>query len=80
MRPADLQLPDAAAQRAEATVGFKLPVALEVTRGTERQVHTLVEVLTSLTIAAMTSSVTTVARNARSSSWNAWSSSDSATS
>ena len=52
VRPTDLQIPDAPAQRAEAAVGFVVPVGSEITLGAQRQMHTLVEVLPALTVPA----------------------------
>ena len=52
VRPTDLQIPDAPAQRAEAAVGFVVPIGSEITLGAQRQMHTLVEVLPTLTVPA----------------------------
>ncbi len=52
MRPPLLQLPDAAAHPGEAAVGVRLPLAFEVTGGTQRQVHTFVEVVAGLPVPA----------------------------
>src|SRR6185437_603115 len=50
--PADLQIPDTLAQRAEPAIGFIVEVGGQIARGTERQVDALVEVLPGLTVAA----------------------------
>ena len=45
MRPPLLQFPDATANPGEAAVGCRLPLACQVARRTQRQMHTFVEVV-----------------------------------
>lgn len=50
MKPSLLQLPDPPANPGEATVGFRLPLGLEVAGRPQRKMHTLVEVVAGLPI------------------------------
>ena len=50
--PADLQIPDPAAQRAEAAVALVVPVGGQIPLGPQRQVHALVEVLPGLAVSS----------------------------
>src|SRR6202034_3649981 len=50
--PADLQIPDPPVQRAEAPVGFVVPVGGQIALGTQRQVHAFVEVLPGLAVSS----------------------------
>ncbi len=52
MRPALLQLPDAPAHPGKPALGFGFPFARKVAGFAECQMHTLVEVVTRLAVAA----------------------------
>jgi hypothetical protein len=51
--PPLLQFPDAAPHPAEAAVGLRLPLALQVASSAQRQVHALVEVVTGFAVATL---------------------------
>ena len=50
MHPALFQFPDATAHPGEAALGRAFPLAFQVPRGTEGQVHALVEVVTGFPV------------------------------
>ena len=52
MRPTLLQFPDAAAHPSEAAFGTRLPLAFEIAGGTQRQMHTFVEVVAGFAVPA----------------------------
>jgi hypothetical protein len=51
--PSFLEFPNAAPQPAEATVGLRLPLLLQVSGGPQCQVHALVEVVTGFAVATL---------------------------